>query len=214
MQRLLSLLLALPSTYAGHCYSIGGCEGCVSNYQGSPCAFCGNQCQMASDACSTGAVTEVTTCPGYSPPPPLPGEPFFQDVSALLTTNPTQLNYGVAVSDTNGNGLLEFVVAGFGVANQAFEWDNATGMFVDVASAELKDSSSKAIGVAACDINGDGHEELYILNTDQYSGSTSTSDRLIDLDTSTGQHIELFGLAQNQGSANYVAGRSCACVDR
>ena len=95
-----------------------------------------------------------------------------------------------------------------------FEWDNVTGMFVDVASAELKDASSKAIGVAACDIDGDGHEELYILNTDQYSGSTSTSDRLIDLDTSTGQHIELFGLAQNQGSANYVAGRSCACVDR
>ena len=53
--------------------------------------------------------------------------------------------------------------------------------------------------MAACDVDGDGFEELYILNTDEYSGSTSTSDRLIARDANTGEHIELFALAQNQG---------------
>ena len=90
----------------------------------------------------------------------------------------------MSVTDTNGNGKLEFVVAGFGVANQAFEWDGAA--YVDVASDVIADSASKAIGVAACDVNGDGHEELYILNTDSYSGTTSTSDRLIAHDQTNG----------------------------
>ena len=214
MLRLLSMLLALPAGYAGHCYSnMAVCQTCVADARGSPCAFCGSVCQMASDACSAGAVTTEANCPGYTPPDPLPGEPFFQDVSSLLATNPAQLNYGVAVTDTNGNGKLEFVVAGFGAANQAFEWDAASGSFHDVATATLQDASSKAIGVAACDIDGDGYEELYILNTDQYSGSTSTSDRLIARDASTGEHVELFALVQNQGKPCRAPCRApCPCT--
>ena len=166
---------------------------------------------VASDACSAGAVTTEANCPGYTPPEPLPGEAFFEDVSSLLATNPAQLNYGVAVTDTNGNGKLEFVVAGYGAANQAFEWDAASGSFHDVATATLQDAGSKAIGVAACDVDGDGFEELYILNTDQYSGSTSTSDRLIARDASTGQHVELFALAQNQGKP-CIMSRTTSCT--
>lgn len=201
MLRLLSTLLALPAGFAGHCYSNAAvCQTCVADASGSACAFCGSVCQMASDACSAGAVTTEANCPGYTPPAPLPGEAFFEDASSLLATNPAQFNYGVAVTDTNGNGKLEFVVAGYGAANQAFEWDAASGSFRDVATATLQDAGSKAIGVAACDVDGDGFEELYILNTEQYSGSTSTSDRLIARDASTGEHVELFGLAQNQGA--------------
>ena len=147
---------------------------------------------MAWDACATDQVTSPAGCPDYEYTPP-PGEPFFEDVTSLLSTNPTQLNYGVAVTDTNGNGKLEFFVAGYGAANQAFEWDGAA--YVDVAkgSATLQDASSKAIGVAACDVDGDGAEELYILNTDQYSGSTSTSDRLVARDGDA--HVDLFSLS-------------------
>ena len=213
------LLLWAPTSYAGHCYGNVGCSACVGDNRGSACSFCGGSCQMASDGCSGSEATSVSQCAGYTydpPPPPLPGgaSGFFEDVSSLLSTNPTQLNYGVAVTDTNGNGLFEFVVAGYGAANQAFEWDGSS--FVDVAlgSSTLRDASSRAIGVAACDVDGDGHEELYVLNTDQYSGATTTSDRLIARDASTGSHVELFGLAENANAANFVAGRSCACVDR
>ena len=120
------------------------------------------------DACATDQVTSPAGCPDYEYTPP-PGEPFFEDVTSLLSTSPTQLNYVVPVPDPNGNGKLEFFVAGYGAANQAFEWDGAA--YVDVAkgSATLQDASSKAIGVAACDMDEDGYEELYVLNTDQCS---------------------------------------------
>ena len=87
--------------------------------------------------------------------------------------------------------------------------------FVDVAqgNAILMDAGRKAIGVAACDIDGDGFEELYVLNTDQYSGTTTTSDRLIERDAD-GQYQDMFSLPKHSGAANYVAGRWCACTDR
>ncbi len=51
------------------------------------------------------------------------------------------------------------------------------------------------------------------MNTDQYSGTTTTSDKLYDRD-GPGAYTELFSLPENSNAANYVAGRSCACVDR
>jgi hypothetical protein len=157
---------------------------------------------MATDACAL-------------PQDQLPGSPFFQDFTNLLESNPTQLNYGISVTDIDGDGQFEFVVAGFGAANQAQKWNADMGKFQDVAlgNSVLQDSSGRAIGVAACDIDGDGYEELYILNTDSYSGQTQTSDKLIDRDDS-GTYSDLFSENQNQGQANYVAGRSCACLDR
>jgi hypothetical protein len=153
---------------------------------------------MGSDACHTTV-----------PQDQLPGTPAFKDFTSLLTTNPTQKNYGISVTDIDGDGAFEFVVAGFGVANQAFKWDASSGNFKDIAlgSDVLQDKAGMAIGVAACDVDGDGYEELYILNTDSYSGSTQTSDKLLDRDVS-GKYSDIL-----QG-ANYVAGRSCACIDR
>merc|ERR1719181_967285 len=109
---------------------------------------------------------------------------MFQDHSSLLKHNPVQKNYGVSITDIDGDGQLEAVVAGFGAANLAYKWNSAIGGFEDVASKNqvLQDSSGKAIGVAACDVDGDGYEELYVLNTDSYSGATRTTDLLIDLD--------------------------------
>ena len=214
MQRLAAtlIILCVKPSRAGHCYSNPDCATCVSDSRGSACEWCSGSCQMAWDACSAPATT-LASCPDYTYTPP-PGDDFFEDVTSLLTTNPTQRNYGVAVTDTNGNGKFEFVVAGYGAANQAFEWDGTAYVDVALGSSVLQDASSSAIGVAACDVDGDGAEELYVLNTDQYSGTTSTSDRLVKRDTASGAHIELFALAENQNSANYVAGRSCACVDR
>ena len=185
----------------------------MSDSRGSPCSFCDGRCQMAWDACETDAITSSAACPAYEYIPP-PGPDFFIDVSERLASNPAQLNYGVAVTDTDGDGNFEFVVAGYGAANQAFEWDGSSYQDIALSSPTLQDAEHRAIGVAACDIDGDGHEELYVLNTDQYSGSTSTSDKLIDFDDARREHVELFALPQNQGTANYVAGRSCACVDR
>ena len=40
------------------------------------------------------------------------------------------------------------------------------------------DPKGQAIGVCACDIDGDGREEIYFLNTNKaYSGLSSYSDK-------------------------------------
>eukprot|EP00929_Paragymnodinium_shiwhaense_P032533 TRINITY_DN18016_c0_g1_i1.p1 TRINITY_DN18016_c0_g1~~TRINITY_DN18016_c0_g1_i1.p1 ORF type:complete len:717 (+),score=116.87 TRINITY_DN18016_c0_g1_i1:247-2151(+) len=168
---------------------------------------------MAADACGSGKVEQFGTCGAYTPPE-YPGDPFFKDFSQLLQDNPVQLNYGISVTDVDADGKFEAVVAGYRYPNLAWKWDADAGKFSDVARGHpaLQDASLKAIGLAACDVDGDGYEELYILNTDQYSGVTRTSDRLIDFEGNA--YSDRFSETQNQGSANYVAGRSCACVDR
>ena len=73
------------------------------------------------------------------------------------------------------------------------------------------DQTRSTIGVAACDIDNDGFEELYFLNTDTYSGQKQFSDRLLDKNKNI---IDLFQLDKNLRSLNLTAGRSVVCVDR
>ena len=42
----------------------------------------------------------------------------------------------------------------------------------------MADAARKAIGVSACDIDGDGTEEIYFLNIDQFGGRGSVADQL------------------------------------
>lgn len=141
---------------------------------------------------------------------------MFQNRNDLLLNNPVQLNYGIAVLDLDRDGQFELFVAGFGSSNLVLKW-NGSG-FVNIAGGAAKenqilaDEDGRAIGVAAADIDGDGQEELYILNTDTFSGRKQIGDRLFDWQN--GQWIDLFSLPKNQDALNLTAGRSVACVDR
>ena len=78
-----------------------------------------------------------------------------------------------------------------------------------------KDKGGKAIGVSACDVDGDGNEEVFILNTDAYQGpTTKTSVRLFKHNSGTKKYTDLFTLARNQKARAFAAGRSVACLDR
>lgn len=152
---------------------------------------------------------------------------MFIDKSSLLRDNPVQLNYGIAITDLDGdaatvslespdggaggyNNLFEIVVAGFGAPNLVLKWDGSG--FVDIADSDLADATMNAIGVAAADINGDGREELYILNTDTFTGAKRFGDRLFLF---RGRRwVDLFGLVENRRALNLTAGRSVACIDR
>lgn len=135
---------------------------------------------------------------------------MFTDKTPLLLDNPSQLHYGIAVTDINGDGQFEFFVAGFGARNLALSW-NGSG-YVDIAPDLLADAQRRAIGVGACDIDGDGREELYILNTDVFSGTKQVADRLFAYGAEG--WTDLFSLPQNADALNLTAGRSVACVDR
>ncbi|MDZ4762998.1 MAG: CRTAC1 family protein [Chloroflexota bacterium] len=136
---------------------------------------------------------------------------MFIDRTGQILHNPLQLHYGIAVTDIDGDGAFEFFVTGFGgCPNKVLKWDG--GALIDIATQELADTERQAIGVAACDIDEDGHEELYILNTDTFSGRKRLADRLFDY--ADGTWVDLFSLRVNATVLNLTAGRSVACIDR
>jgi hypothetical protein len=135
---------------------------------------------------------------------------MFVDHSSLLMHNPPQKNYGIAVTDVDGDGAFEIVVAGFGPPNLVLKWDGEH--YVDVGTERLADRTRQAIGVAAADVDGDGREEIYILNTDTFGGAKQVGDRLFD--HSGSRWVDCFELTQNLPAANLIAGRSVGCIDR
>jgi hypothetical protein len=141
---------------------------------------------------------------------------MFIDQSKLILHNLVQRNYGVSVTDIDNDGEFEIFVCGFGTStrngarNTVLKWDGE--LFVDIADETLADEERMAIGVVATDIDGDGYEELYILNTDTFGGKKRCTDRLFAFN-GVG-FTDLFSLSMNQGALNMTAGRSLAAVDR
>jgi hypothetical protein len=135
---------------------------------------------------------------------------MFQDCSPLICSNPPALYYGVAVCDLDQDGVFELFVCGFRGPNRVLKWNDQA--LLDQADDTLADAERMAIGVAAGDFDGDGHEELYVLNTDTFGGRKRLGDRLFDWQGSS--WVDLFSLPQNQDALNLTAGRSVACVDR
>ena len=136
---------------------------------------------------------------------------FFKDITAKIVDNPKRLSYGISVADMDHNEKYEFIVTGFGYPNLALSYDN--GKLINIASQKIfSDEFRKTIGVAACDVDRDGFEEIYFLNTDTYSGTKKYSDRLIDLEGNN--FLDMFEIEKNKEDLNLTAGRSVACVDR
>ena len=135
---------------------------------------------------------------------------FFQDMSSIIKNNKERLSYGISVTDFNKDGQFEFVVTGFKHPNLALSYKKGYLENVNVDEV-FSDDIRSTIGVAACDIDNDGFEELYFLNTDTYSGQKQYSDRLLDNENTI---IDLFQIEKNLKSLNLTAGRSVVCVDR
>ncbi|RUS85936.1 hypothetical protein EGW08_006339 [Elysia chlorotica] len=144
---------------------------------------------------------------------------MFEDRSSAIPQGTSQLNYGVAVTNVgDGDGPMEWVVAGFSGANLVLQYDVRTRRYRNIAEedsrfAALKDPQGAAIGVCACDIDGDGLEEIYFLNTNnRYSGPKLVRDRLFKWRNN--RYEDLFSDNINANVSSMYSGRSVACVDR
>lgn len=145
--------------------------------------------------------------------------PMFKSTNWLKDVMTAQLNYGVAVTDVDHDGTFEWVVAGYNGKNFVLSFDKTKKRLVDLAQSGTKfealmDSPGQAIGVAACDIDGDGKEEIYFLNTNNaYAGRASYGDKLFKY--RDGKYVDLFSDPENRDlDAKHFAGRSVACIDR
>ena len=125
---------------------------------------------------------------------------FFSDITNQIQDNEFRLSYGVSVTDVNKDNKFDFVVTGFGFKNLALTYKN--GKIVNIINEGIfTDLSRRTIGVAACDIDKDGYEEIYFLNTDTYSGDKIYSDRLLDLNKD--KFIDLFEIEKNKADLNF-----------
>ena len=135
---------------------------------------------------------------------------FFSNISDIIENNTDRLSYGVSVTDFDKDGSYEFIVAGFGYSNLALNYKN--GKLINTIQNPLFiDENRSTIGVSSCDIDQDGFEEIYFLNTDTYSGEKKYSDRLLD---NNNEIFDYFELEKNLENLNLTAGRSVVCVDR
>ena len=135
---------------------------------------------------------------------------FFKNITNLIENNTDRLSYGVSVADINNDSKFEFIVAGFRYPNLALGFRD--GVLKNLINDSIfSDEKRSTIGVASCDIDQDGIEETYFLNTDTYSGEKKYSDRLLNFNK---EITDLFELPKNQKNLNLTAGRSVVCVDR
>ena len=135
---------------------------------------------------------------------------FFKNITNLIENNTDRLSYGVSVADINNDNKFEFIVAGFRYPNLALGFRD--GVLKNLINNSIfSDEKRSTIGVASCDIDQDGIEETYFLNTDTYSGEKKYSDRLLNVNK---EITDLFELPKNQKNLNLTAGRSVVCVDR
>jgi len=152
-----------------------------------------------------------------------PSLSMFKSVTKKVlppSSNPSQLNYGVAITDVDGAEGYEVVVAGYDGPNLVLKWNNLTGQLDNIAVNDpsspyynIRDVSGQAIGVTACDVDGDGREEIYFLNTNSaYSGRASYPDKLFKW--RNGSFEDIFSDTVNKNVSSYSAGRSVGCIDR
>ena len=135
---------------------------------------------------------------------------FFSNISDIIENNTDRLSYGVSVTDFDKDGSYEFIVAGFGYSNLALSYKNGK-LINSIQDPLFIDENRSTIGVSSCDIDQDGFEEIYFLNTDTYSGEKKYSDRLLD---NNNEIFDYFELEKNLENLNLTAGRSVVCVDR
>jgi hypothetical protein len=129
---------------------------------------------------------------------------MFADLSSLIAHNPPGLHGGVGVFDADGDGRFEFVVAGDGGPNRVLKWKGE--QLRDLRVPALADEHRRAVGLAAGDLDGDGDEELYVLNDE-------TEDRLWKR-LPDGRWENLFDRLFNAVAGNPAAGRGVVAIDR
>lgn len=130
---------------------------------------------------------------------------MFVDCSIVLPPVPPARYAGVTVADLDGDGEFEFFVAGKHTANRLLKYIG--GRLRDIAPPLLADARHDTLGAVAGDFDGDGREELYLLNGEP------AADRLLDSHLD-GRWTDLFADPRHAHARNAHPSQAAAVVDR
>jgi len=117
----------------------------------------------------------------------------------------------VAVADLLGSGAPQFVVCGDGGPNRVFA--GVGGELLDRTPRALADDGRPSVAAAAADVDGDGFEELFVLNAHTSASPSRHAHRLFHRATDGHWH-DLFADPTNRADCHSTGGRSVAAVDR
>ncbi|KAK3274252.1 hypothetical protein CYMTET_17556 [Cymbomonas tetramitiformis] len=189
---------------------------------------CVNQDEYALDQTGTCAsnvllsIAEAESCPGWDSIDRGEGEPFFVSISSQIVDNSAQSNYGVGVMDVDDDGEWEAFIAGYAYPNMILKWkadeNGGEGGYVDLARTTFHEElirleADKTVSVVACDVDGDGYEELMLVNSDSYYGMTDVADHLLRRDPiSAGRgYVQIAtGTCASNGLADVTDGAACS----
>lgn len=130
---------------------------------------------------------------------------FFADAKAFADPAAVRAN-GLTVADVDGDGAYELLAAVQDGPNRALKWRDQ--QLVDLADPMLADPGGAGRSFIAADIDGDGREELYLLN----GPGGGSRDRLF---ASFGQRwMDLLDLPENAGDTAPLTGGGGVALDR
>jgi hypothetical protein len=135
---------------------------------------------------------------------------MFMDVSGAITANPPRTYTGVAVTDLDHDGRFEFVVTATDGPNRVLKW--VGDLLREATPPRIALAERRSCAVAAADLDGDGREELYVVNEGD-GVETGEGDCLFKANPD-GQWEDLFSRTENLPLRNASSGRDVAVIDR
>jgi hypothetical protein len=131
----------------------------------------------------------------------------FEDVSHVIADNVKRMAGGMAMIDIDQDGEFEIFVTAVRQSNAVLKWNGKS--LIDVTPLSLRDASGPSVAVAAADIDGDGIEEIFVVD----SVDEKSEDRLFKFDTKEKRWSDILGLSKDV-SAHSGSSRSVAVIDR
>ncbi|XP_033726766.1 cartilage acidic protein 1-like [Pecten maximus] len=129
------------------------------------------------------------------------------------------MTYGAAVTDVTGDGYFEVVVATYSGSNLILSYDHKIHALKNIAVTgspheAVMDPEGHAVGVAACDVDGDGREEIYILNSNSdIKKRENHGDKLFKYVDN--RFVDLLSNSVNSWIREVAhVGHSVTCIDR
>lgn len=129
---------------------------------------------------------------------------MFIDHSHLLPARFPAKLAGVTVVDVDGDGHFEFFLAATNGPNRVLKWTGTS--FRDAAPPLMTDLERDGRGCIAADFDGDGREELYLVN------DGPETDRLFDFQPDG--WVDLFEQSVHASSRGPNTSRAVAAIDR